>query len=507
MLRSTSTSWDSSRSKSKRWKKQHRDSPKASSSAENWVRLRVPSALWSYSHLCFRLGTSATLRTVRGQRRHSEIALSYPRSRSSVKSSSPLSTTARARWASRHFRTHGRRATDSRSRPPSILLCRSSSSRRFSEPALAAEIDDLGDRRREDQEPRPGVAVVPVVLRRVDEVLTVEPDDERRDEQDRRDCAQPFHDLVLIDGDAGLLVVPGRGEEVARVLEAFRRPEQLVVGRPELLLDLPREDLACEQRAALDVDPAVDHLPHRVPRWRQRLSDVQQVAPELRDPPADLLSRPRVDAHLELLHLVIEVVQQVDVALGDVVDQQVGDHPRRVLVGNRVARVADVARVVRWPPAGRLADRDDSVAAEDEVDLLVVDDVLLGYRNGGEQQAEDVVAVALDAGARHTTVRVCRAHELAPGVGAHLVRDVLAQLLLGRVEEIGPGGSRYAARVEAASARRLRRDAPSERARPPDDPRPTGAARRRVPPWRRCPPRSRPGGTCGPRRRRPRTRP
>src|SRR5262249_35485243 len=149
--------------------------------------------------------------------------------------------------------------------------------------------------------------------------------------------------------------------QISRVLDAFRRAEQLVVGRRELLLDLAGEHLVREQRAAFDVDAAVDDFAHGVPGRRKRLADVQQVAPELRDPPARLIVRPRVYALLELLDLLVYRVEQVDVALGDVVDDEVGDHPRRLLVRDRVAGIADVRRVEGRPFAGRLAHGDDAV--------------------------------------------------------------------------------------------------------------------------------------------------
>ena len=53
-------------------------------------------------------------------------------------------------------------------------------------------------------------------LRDVPEVLAVEPDDERRHEQDRGDRREPLHDLVLVVRDLGLAVVAHSGDEVAR---------------------------------------------------------------------------------------------------------------------------------------------------------------------------------------------------------------------------------------------------------------------------------------------------
>ena len=253
-----------------------------------------------------------------------------------------------------------------------------------------------------------------MVLGRVDEVLAVEPDDESRHEEDRGDRRQPLDDLVLVDRDARLLVVARGREQIARVLHAFGGAEQLVVRRRELLLDLPREDLAREQGPAFDVDPAVDDLAHRIPGRRQGLADVQQVVPDLRDSPARLLGGPRVDAFFELVDLLVDRVEQVDVALSDVVDEKEGDHARRLLVLERFTELADVARVERGALAGRLANRDDPLAAEDEVDLLVVDDVLLGHGDRGEQEAEDVVAVALDARAQARGRRGLRAASARP---------------------------------------------------------------------------------------------
>ncbi len=61
-----------------------------------------------------------------------------------------------------------------------------------------------------------------------------------------------------------------------------------------------------------------------------------------------------------------------------------------------VAELPDAAGVERLLGARSLADGDDPVAGENEVDLLVEDAVFLRQGNGHERQAEDVVAVALD---------------------------------------------------------------------------------------------------------------
>src|SRR4051794_20165844 len=87
---------------------------------------------------------------------------------------------------------------------------------RDSDPALPPEQQDLPDRGRDDQAPRPPVAEPPVQLRDLTEVLAVEPDDERRDEKQRRDRRQPLHHLVLVVRDLTLQVVADAPERIAR---------------------------------------------------------------------------------------------------------------------------------------------------------------------------------------------------------------------------------------------------------------------------------------------------
>ena len=173
-----------------------------------------------------------------------------------------------------------------------------------------------------------------------------------------------------------------------------------------------------------------------------------------------LLGRPRVDALLELVDLLVDRVEQVDVALGDVVDEV----DRRSCPGGSSCsmRVADVARC----GSGRTARRSPGVlrtvtirsAAEDEVDLLVVDDVLLGHGDRDEQEAEDVVAVAPDARAEVRGRPGRRAAQLRPRVGAQRRAE------RARAAASSSGSSRsvqalprHSARVLPASARPLLR--------------------------------------------------
>ena len=133
------------------------------------------------------------------------------------------------------------------------------------------------------------------------EVLAVETDDERREEQQRGDHRQPLHDLVLVVRDLRLVVVADAGEQVAREVEPVDGAQELVVGVRERDLDLAREQLAA----------AATSMRRSTTRWtasrigRERAADVEQVVPQLRDPVADLHGRPAVDAVLELVDLVV----------------------------------------------------------------------------------------------------------------------------------------------------------------------------------------------------------
>ena len=153
----------------------------------------------------------------------------------------------------------------------------------------------------------------------------------------------------------------------------------------------------------------------------ERPPDVEQVVPELRDAPAGLLGRPLVDVLLQLVDLLVDVVEQVEVPLGDLVDEVVRDHPRGQLAAMDVAELLDAAGVERLLGARSLADGDDPVAGENEIDLLVEDAVFFRQGNGHEGQAEDVVAVALDGGpqvalrrSRAAGAPAARRHECRP---------------------------------------------------------------------------------------------
>ena len=65
------------------------------------------------------------------------------------------------------------------------------------------------------------------------EVLAEEPDDERRDEHERRDDGELLRDLVLVLRDRGLEVVAHAGEQVSRDVELLGDAHERVVGVAE----------------------------------------------------------------------------------------------------------------------------------------------------------------------------------------------------------------------------------------------------------------------------------
>src|SRR6266576_5702739 len=147
------------------------------------------------------------------------------------------------------------------------------------DPTPATEPHELRDRRGDDQRPRPEIPVLPVDLREVvAEVLAVEPDDERGHEQQGGDRGQALRHLVLVVGDLGDEVVAHACDQVAGELQPVDCAQDLVVGAAEVDLDVVRSDLL----ALLDLD------------------DVD---------------------------LVVERVDEVEIVLGDVVDEPVEHHP------------------------------------------------------------------------------------------------------------------------------------------------------------------------------------
>src|SRR5262249_4319125 len=109
----------------------------------------------------------------------------------------------------------------------------------------------------------------------------------------------------------------------------------------------------------------------------------------------------------------------------------------------RGAQVACIAELRRLP------DRDDTFTGRNEVDFLVEDPILLADGDRYQEDAVDVVVVALQPWPR--LVIVARGLEqLFERRRVNLRRQPLPQLLFARVEEIDP--LRHATSVAVASA-------------------------------------------------------
>jgi len=143
----------------------------------------------------------------------------------------------------------------------------------------------------------------------------------------------------------------------------------------------------------------------------------------------------RLDGVLELVYLVVEVVDECEVALGDLIDKAVRHHPGRVV---RFDALFDEVDITGGMCAGRrLPDREERVVGEHDVDLLVVDGVLVALRDGDEEHAEDVVAVPLEC--RPWLVLVLwLCEELREGGLLELLRCLCPELVGARVEQVDP---------------------------------------------------------------------
>lgn len=130
---------------------------------------------------------------------------------------------------------------------------------------------------------------------------------------------------------------------------------------------------------------------------------MQEVVPELGGALADPAGRPLLDVVLELVDLLVQRVDRVQVALRDVVDE-LAERLRRtrpVTEGRRRR-----SRVVGLSPLRRLAHGQQGLQGEGDVDLLV-EDLVVGGRDGDEEDPEDVFAVGLQLRPRLVAV-ACR---------------------------------------------------------------------------------------------------
>ncbi len=198
------------------------------------------------------------------------------------------------------------------------------------------------------------------------------------------------------------------------------------------------------------------------------------------------------DQVLEVVDLVVEAVDEIEVALRDRVDEVVDEHPD-VLV--RPTGFLRRLRVERLLAGRRLRDRDEPLGRRDHVDLLVVDAVFSRDDDREQEDAEDVVAVRLDPRARFVVVDV-RGEQRGARRGVDVLRQLCLQFLFGRIDEVDPP------RVDVSHAASFR-----PRRLPPGPgrvPRPRGSALRPARPYSPNRRPSRPAGRCGPGRRRQR---
>ena len=138
------------------------------------------------------------------------------------------------------------------------------------------------------------------------EVLAVDPDDERRQQEQRGNHRQLLHDLVLILRDLRLVVVAGARDQVAGDVERLDRMQQLVVGIREAELELPVEELV-----VADVDAAVHDPADRVASRPEGAADLEDVLSEIGEAASDARVRPALDSRLELVDLVVQGVEQL----------------------------------------------------------------------------------------------------------------------------------------------------------------------------------------------------
>ena len=200
----------------------------------------------------------------------------------------------------------------------------------------------------------------------------------------RGDRGEPLRHLVLVVGDLRLEVVAHAAEQVARGLEALGRAQELVVGVGELEL-APRAGRARTSSSSTRPSTILCTASRSGERnWRMwsRSWRRSETCPRI------LGAGPRLDVLLELVDLVVQVVDQVEPALGDLVDQ----------AEERTCRPAPCGLHAPFGPAScrtvlvrrRLRHRQQLLGGEDEVDLLVVDGVLGRDRHGDDEDAEDV---------------------------------------------------------------------------------------------------------------------
>lgn len=150
----------------------------------------------------------------------------------------------------------------------------------------------------------------------------------------------------------------------------------------------------------------------------------------------DLVRGPVVDAVLELLDLVVEVVEHREEALGDVVGDHVQDVQRGRVVAERVTCAREVERVAALR---RLPDRHDHVRRCDRVHLLQVERVAVpDDHRDNESRDDDVTQV----GHRRPDMLAFGFREPCEGRLVQRRRERVAKRRDVRIQQIGPARHR-----------------------------------------------------------------
>jgi hypothetical protein len=138
-----------------------------------------------------------------------------------------------------------------------------------------------------------------------------------------------------------------------------------------------------------------------------------------------------VDSVLERVDLRVGRIQEIEVAVRDVVDEPVDELAERA---SAAVRGHERGHVERRASGRRLPDRDEAVGSRDEADLEGAHDAcLLDDRN---EHAQHVGPVILEERTRVAPARRC--DQLLDDVGVGARREDGVDLRAGRVEEVEP---------------------------------------------------------------------
>jgi hypothetical protein len=203
-----------------------------------------------------------------------------------------------------------------------------------------------------------------------------------------------------------------------------------------------------------ELDAVVDHAPYCVARREQCAADPAHILAQLAHAPADDLRRLVRDAVLELVDLVVECVEEVEIALRDVVDEVVDVHADLFVVAAREFRRL---RIERCLTRRCLRHGNERVERRDEVDLLVVQPVFVRYGDGEQEHAEDVIVVRLDLRPWLIVVHMRREQHVERDL-VHVLGQHAIEIACARVDQVDPLGhaaeaTRGVGRLSASGSR------------------------------------------------------